>query len=56
MEIWLVALILFASLMMALFLGLPVAFSCGRFSHFSLFVYLGGPGDYTRLQPQLMGR
>ncbi len=47
MEVWLVALILFASLIFALFLGLPVAFSCGGLATVSCLFIWGPRGLYS---------
>ena len=47
MEVWMVATILFTSLMLALFLGLPVAFSCGGVATVACLFIWGPRGLYS---------
>ncbi|MEW5913465.1 MAG: TRAP transporter large permease subunit [Thermodesulfobacteriota bacterium] len=47
MEVWLVALILFSALLLALFLGLPVAFSCGGLATVACLFVWGPRGLYS---------
>ena len=47
MEIWVLALILFAALLAALFLGLPVAFSCGGLATVACLLVWGPRGLYS---------
>lgn len=47
MEVWLVGLILFTALLLALFLGLPVAFSCGGLATVSCLFIWGPRGLYS---------
>ena len=47
MEVWLVGLILFTSLLLILFLGLPVAFSCGGLATVACLFIWGPRGLYS---------
>ncbi|MBW1734622.1 MAG: TRAP transporter large permease subunit [Deltaproteobacteria bacterium] len=47
MEVWLVALIIFLGLFLALFLGLPVSFSCGGLAAVSCLFIWGPRGLYS---------